>query len=141
MIKLNGLSDALTQIRKEVARAKGAPVRAQKWAAARILEGTVRATPVDTGRLRGGWQIGIGTAPAGEPGVRSAGEVISSESSKLGQLPEDQFTVVWVANNVEYADIIEFGGISRQAPNGMLGPTVARVEQELRIAVNAGVFD
>lgn len=116
MIRIEGVSAAIEELRREVDRAVGAPTRAQRWAAMRILEGTVRSTPVDTGRLRGGWQVGVGSAPGGEPGPRTTDQVVQTEGAKVQQLEDGRYVRIWISNNVEYAEVVEFGGFKPADP-------------------------
>lgn len=70
-----------------------------------IQKETARKTPVDTGRLRGNWMLGVNSPNA------------EGLSIKLGD-------VVYITNNLPYARRIEYG-YSKQAPEGMLRRTIA----------------
>ncbi len=105
------------------------------------LEGLTRLvarTPVDTGRARGNWQVGIGASPAGQ--IEPAELLPPSEKTRdqapplaaVGQKTVDAgaqviatikpFCVSHITNNVNYIVKLEDGG-SRQAPGGMLALT------------------
>ncbi len=71
-----------------------------------IQSETMRKTPVDTGRLRGNWMLGINNPYGNDSGI----------SIKLGD-------TVYLTNNLPYARKMEYGG-SQQAPTGMLRVTV-----------------
>jgi len=84
----------------------------------------IRRTPVDSGRLRGNWQININTPLLNEIArVDPAGaQTISFETSKLGKFTTDHKSI-WFSNNLPYATIIEDGGINRR-PFGMVKTTL-----------------
>ena len=84
-----------------------------------IQKETMRKTPVDTGRLRSNWFLGVNKV------ANSEGEV--SYNIKLGD-------VVYLTNNLPYARRIEYEGWSNQASNGMLMPTVMEHQAEIRKA-------
>jgi hypothetical protein len=89
---------------------------------------------VDTGRLRGNWQTAVNQTPFSvvdrfDPG----GEFVISEiRANLGNLND----IVIFANNLPYAERIEYDGWSAQAPEGMVRSNVADwrriVEQQAR---------
>ena len=99
-------------------------------AATRIFRGTalslfgkiVVRTPVDTGRLRGNWQVQLNSAPTG---ILEGTKVQSgSTKAKLGDS-------IYIVNNLPYAEVIE-NGSSNQAPQGMVKVTVAEFKQVVR---------
>jgi len=105
------------------------------------LEGLVRLvnrTPVDTGRARGGWQVGVNNRPSGQtspplgpkhkkpltslPPLSASGQdTVNAGSAQIKTVPA--FSVVYIVNNVEYIGELE-NGKSGQSPNGMLALTV-----------------
>ena len=90
------------------------------------LEGLRRLamkTPVDTGRARGGWQVGLGSYPQGQVDRLDPGgeTTIAAGSEVIGQIKTPVRCVI--ANNVEYIEALEHGH-SQQAPNGMLSLTL-----------------
>lgn len=88
-------------------------------AAGEIWVRVIARTPVDTGYAQSGWTLSSG-APSGyvpRPGTRS--------KPRMGQMRCGD--VLWVVNNVEYINELE-NGHSKQAPSGMLGVTVAEIE-------------
>jgi hypothetical protein len=80
-------------------------------------------TPVDTGRARGGWQVGVDNDPLGDTGRLdpSGRETIAAANNELGLVNAE--SVVYISNNVEYIGELEKGH-SQQAPYGMLGVAV-----------------
>jgi hypothetical protein len=111
----------------------------QRKIALDVLKGVVLKTPVDTGRARGGWQVGINQAPEGEPGRKGSGAeaeategnvgaagsaAIAAGMGELASVPP--FAVVWITNNVSYIVYLEHGS-SDQAPQGMISGTLAEI--------------
>lgn len=94
-----------------------------------VLRGVIFKTPVDTGRARGGWIVGVNKVPngMGRPD-RNGGSAFAEGASKIGSLRP--FSVVYVANNVVYVKYLEDGS-SAQAPRGMLRLTLAELQTQL----------
>lgn len=89
------------------------------------------------GRLRGNWQIGIGSAPSGElDRVDGSGsQTIAEGTSKIGSWkPSDKDEPILIVNNLPYAEAVE-NGHSKQAPSGMLAITVAEFDGIVQEAV------
>jgi len=85
------------------------------------LAGFIRLTPVDTGRARAGWypamrELGLPAGPGDEGGI------------KLSFGGEIQY--IEIANRVHYAIYLEYGH-SKQAPQGMVRKTLARMQARL----------
>jgi hypothetical protein len=127
-----------------------APEEARTMQRKIALEGLcrlVQKTPVDTGRARANWQVGINQDPvdtphpAGEPfaGSAPAGERPLSDVPPLAQCGQETFEVgaaviaamplctCYITNNVEYIEELEHGH-SGQAPRGMLALTVEELQ-------------
>lgn len=82
--------------------------------------------PVDTGRSRGNWQIGIGASPTTILDERSSDEAINDGLSKLGAYTSGVVTI-FITNNVNYISFLEEGS-STQAPRGMVAVSIEEVE-------------
>lgn len=118
----------------------------------------VKRTPVDTGRARGNWQIGIGAAPVGTLARTDKGGAVTTNDAALkivgAALP--RYPVIYITNNVEYIVVLESGGFkppnpgpskdkrkgragrvlvrdgySVQAPRGMVALTLERLRREV----------
>lgn len=127
----------------------------------RILQLSVQNSPTNTGQLRNGWHVTIGSPSRsdvksgdGAPAVLAAGSAVIN-GVEFGQ-------GLWLQNNVPHAPVIEFGlydppdpgptkakhvpksrrarlagevlvkgGFHVSAPNGMLGDAVAQVTAEI----------
>ena len=76
----------------------------------------ILATPVDQGRARGNWQIGIkGNAPTNETATndKSGSATIAAAQTEIGKAKG--FDNISIVNNVPYIGVLN-GGSSKQAP-------------------------
>ncbi len=105
----------------------------QKKIAFQLLTGVVLKTPVDTGRARGNWQVGIDEIPSGELDTKDlsgAGAEVTGSEALAGLIP-GAYQIVYVANNLVYIVPLE-NGHSGQAPQGMLALTIAEIETQFQ---------
>lgn len=91
------------------------------------------ATPVDTGRARANWQVGIGSAPAGTVeysggGSSAAGYAIGAAQNVVTTY-KGQPGGIWLVNNLPYIQRLNEGW-SAQAPAKF-------VEQAIDTAISA----
>lgn len=106
-----------------------------------VFAGTIAGTPVDTGRARGNWQVGVGFAPSGVTDRKAQTGPVDSPGAKsaaLGQIGSLRVTLgetYHLVNNLPYIERLEFDGWSGQAPEGMVRKNIARVQGILRKAV------
>lgn len=90
-----------------------------------LFNGVVRDTRVDTGRLRGNWQITTGSPASGEidrldpNGSQVFSEIVGSVRAE---------NINWMTNNLSYAAVWE-------EKDGMIARNVARLERIAREAV------
>lgn len=75
-----------------------------------VLGGVIQANPVDTGRMRAGWQITVGApgteSPApGAYGADAGAQAMAEGLSRASEAPLD--APLWVVNNVEYSGFVE----------------------------------
>ncbi len=93
-----------------------------------------RRSPVATGRFRGNWQLGIGSAPGGTFEVNDkSGE--SARTRITAEIPAQAAGLVYyIANNLPYAQRLE-DGWSKQAPSGMVSLTLAESDSIIDAAV------
>jgi hypothetical protein len=98
-----------------------------------FFSGTIKSTPVDTGRARGGWTTGVGTEPAASPdrldpgGSAATAEVMAKTPAGAGQ-------ETFMVNNLPYIESLENGN-SKQAPAGMVRINLARVQRIVNAAI------
>ena len=104
-----------------------------KW-----FSSTVMGTPVDTGRLRGNWQMTLGAPAAGVTNLLDkAGTIVTATiAQKVGGVGK----VNYLVNNLPYAEVAEYGGwngptdkvtesgFSTQAPEGMVRINFIRIK-------------
>lgn len=98
-----------------------------------FFSGTIKSTPVDTGRARGNWQTSVGTPADGtlerdDPGGSAAiAEVTAKTPNGAGQ-------ETFMSNNLPYIESLENGN-SQQAPAGMVRINLARVQRIVKAAI------
>lgn len=91
-----------------------------KW-----FSSTVMSTPVDTGRLRGNWQITLDSPAQGVTNLldTSGAQVVANISQQVGGVGK----VNYLVNNLPYAESIEYGH-SKQATQGMVRINFIRIK-------------
>ena len=87
------------------------------------------------GRFRANWQVGINHQPQGETGrIDESRAGTQTLAVNLASLAAYQLgDTIYILNNVPYAERLE-NGWSGQAPVGMVGVTVARIDEFVRTA-------
>jgi hypothetical protein len=93
-------------------------------------------SPVDTGRFRGNWQVGLTAPVTGTLATldKSGAATIARGNQVLSQAKSGG--VIYINNNLPYAQRLEYGW-SKQAPSGMVRITLARFQSMLDKAVVA----
>ena len=108
---------------------KGSSKRVRDAVVLEVMSGTIKDTPVDTGRLRGNWQVSENFASrVSFPDARSEGSQVSQrivERVKTFRAESD----VFITNNLPYAGVLEFGDGKNRKPVAMLRKNVARVQR------------
>lgn len=108
------------------------------------LTGVILRSPVDTGRFRGSWRVGINAVdpstlpplPKGTKGVLGIPST-SELGTKTKKISEAKWgDTIFISNNVEYAKRLEDGS-SSQAPQGVLGLTVAELQTKIGLLVKS----
>ena len=92
-----------------------------------LFREVVQRTPVDTGRLKGNWQVSQGAPAAGttESTDASGGNTIAAIAGGIGGLG----SVTFLTNNLPYAQRIEYDGWSKfKSPQGMVRVSFARID-------------
>ncbi|SEP80143.1 Bacteriophage HK97-gp10, putative tail-component [Treponema bryantii] len=133
---------------KKYAKAKEVEIKeVRKSYAFALYSSIVRKTPVDTGRARGNWQVTVGSPASGKV------EEKRKSPKPKSQMPDPQGDEsIFITNNLEYIEKLEYGGYpnppkngsgktvggySKQAPNGMIGVTLANNENIFNAAVRS----
>ena len=107
-------------------------VKLTRLGASAALRTAVLATPVDTGRARGSWDVGIGGPgssgnsldPTGAGAIASGLGTISSVKRPIS---------IYVSSNLEYIGQLE-NGSSVQAPSGMIRSAIGAAAVAVRNA-------
>lgn len=99
-----------------------------------ITSALLMRAPVDTGRFRANWALGIGS-----PNTSTSETLDPSGSATLGQITTQISTVkaggqIFITNSLPYALALERGH-SKQAPNGMVALTALEFEQYMKKAI------
>lgn len=90
----------------------------------------ISATPVDTGRARANWRVGIGGRPTGfDPDATDASAALAQGSSSIETWKSGE-GAIYITNNVPYIVPLDEGS-SAQAPNGMSAAAVQAARREL----------
>lgn len=113
-------------------------VEVRKTFAFMLYSSIVRKTPVDTGRARANWNVSTGS-----PDTSTTTQTQKTAQPKK-TIPEPKGDEsIFIANNLPYITTLEYGGFpnppksktgktengySKQAPNGMVGVTVANAK-------------
>ena len=96
----------------------------------------IKRTPVLTGRLKGNWQIDVNKPPTGIVSIDDNTPISQSSSVSIAKVitgvgkPSLDDTI-YMVNNLPYAQLVENGNYSTQAPAGMVGVTAAEFEREI----------
>ena len=87
-------------------------------------------SPVDTGRFKGNWMLGIDFQPSGvslekfdKSSLGTVGATVAEHASQLPRL-HAAGKVYYLVNNLDYANLLENGHSQVQAPNGVVGLTI-----------------
>lgn len=120
------MSDSFAaDLRKFAERTKKSLDDTCRGVAIKWFSSTVLSTPVDTGRLRGNWLVSQGSPITAELArFDKSGSIVQGE---IVQSVGGVGTVNYLANNLPYAERIEFGW-SNQAPSGMVRINFARIK-------------
>lgn len=94
----------------------------------------INRSPVDTGRFRGNWQLGLASinsdtsSPPDTSGTSAMGRISRGLSvAEIGKR-------IYITNSLPYSRRLEYGW-SQQAPQGMVRLTVAEFRDSLREAI------
>ena len=119
---------------KFIAKANAAPGLVVKKACFDMFSRIVQLTPVDTGRAKAGWQVGVNTMPPGsDPGpVAKGGKAPAPKPINIPNIQSGD--TLWLVNNVQYITVLE-DGHSQQAPAGMVKTTITEFQSYIAKAV------
>lgn len=127
---------------KEIQQAQDKAEDTVKFAVLGLFRAIVLKTPVDTGHLVYNWQVSVDSPETKER--------VGVDPDKQNTLQEGQSNIgkwtlknkmLWIANNVEYAEDIEYGKSKLKAPQGMVRVSLREFDSVFRGAamkVNTG---
>jgi hypothetical protein len=119
----------------ELLRRQGANIdAAMRRTAIQIASRVIQMSPVDTGRFRGNWNVGI---PAIDFATREDVDPTGAGSLQRAQSAIGSWRIgesLYVTNSLPYAKRLE-EGYSQQAPAGMVKVTVAEFQSAVRKAL------
>lgn len=98
-----------------------------------LFSGTIRDTPVDTGRARGNWVTQVDT-PAHDVIEREDPDGSLAIAEVISETPELAGREVFLSNSLPYIEGLE-NGRSMQSPSGMVRRNLARVRRIVDQAV------
>ena len=101
-----------------------------------LFREVVQRTPVDSGRLKGNWQVSLNAPAAGTLATLdpNGGSTLSRIVAGIGGLG----TRTYLTNNLSYAQRIEYDGWSHtKAPSGMVRVSFARIDNIVAQAARA----
>lgn len=106
---------------KEIQEAEDKAEDTVKFAVLGLFRAIVLKTPVDTGHLAYNWQVSVDSPETIEkPGVDpEKTQVLADGQSNIGKWSLKNKSL-WIANNVEYVEDIEYGKSKLKAPQGMV---------------------
>jgi len=101
-----------------------------------LARGVVRMSPVDTGRFRGNWMLGIGGVDAStmeitDPDGTDALGRIEGQTDKI-----KAGETIFITNSLPYAIPLEYGH-SSQAPSGMVRLVVREYQTYIENAIRS----
>jgi hypothetical protein len=122
---MKGLALELNVLARE---SESETLRLLRGAALQALTGLVLGTPVDTGRARGNWLVGINQPVDVEAGVEDKAGGLTITRGQLKFLRVKLGDDIWLANNVPYILRLA-GGWSEQASEGWIDRVLAEVDR------------
>lgn len=134
-------------LNKYANKAKTDIKKVRKSYAFALYSSIVKKTPVDTGRARANWNVSVGS-----PDISTTEETRKSPKPKDSMPDANGDESIFISNNLPYITTLEYGGFpnppkkdggktvngySKQAPNGMVGVTLANNENIFNAAVRS----
>ena len=108
----------LVDLRASINEAVGNAENVVKDASQVLLSKIVEKTPVDTGRLRKNWNLGVDSVDLTIHDV-NATDPLSRATKELNKFKINT-KQLWISNNLDYAYDIEYGKSKVKAPQGMM---------------------
>lgn len=123
-------------------KAKKNPETVMRAVSLKLFSAIIKASPVDTGRFRMNWQATYSVPATGVLNGKDPSGAAAINAMSTVVLKNPFWFDFVLANNLPYANVIEFGGYpgdgpntvggySRQAPQGVVRVNVLRFQQLL----------
>jgi len=93
-----------------------------------VLRSLIVSSPVDTGRFKGNWQVGIGEKVTGVTERLDKGGAVTLQAGLSVIKSKAVIHNLWISNNLPYAERIE-NGWSTQAPSGVVALAMRKAER------------
>jgi len=111
-----------------------------------LARSVIRKSPVDTGRFKGNWQLGVGSAPSSEVDVNDTTALgIPAPNSNRGKAINNMLGVIprqgaaglvyYIVNNLPYAQALEDGHSIQSPPGNMVHDTVSDFQRFIDDAI------
>jgi hypothetical protein len=107
-----------------VAKANGNVEKAVRQGVVLAAQGIVLRTPVDTGRARANWVLGVGSVNVATTAVTDKDGALTLSKIAAGLPRSSAGQIIYVTNTLPYIQRLE-DGWSKQAPAGMVKSTLA----------------
>ena len=91
-----------------------------------ILRLLVKQTPVDTGRARGNWFVGLNSPARTSNPDRRSSTALTEGANKIALAKQQAYPVINISNNLPYIEKLNQGS-SKQAPTNFVDLTIQRV--------------
>lgn len=91
-----------------------------------LLNGLTRVTPVDTGRARGNWFVGINKSNRNIESERKAAQAVVEGNSVISKARILNYPSITLSNNLPYIEKLN-DGHSTQAPKKFVESEISRV--------------
>jgi len=91
-----------------------------------LLNGLTRVTPVDTGRVRGHWFVGLNTSIRAIDSERRAAQAVIQGGSVISKAKALDYPEIVLSNNLPYIERLN-DGHSTQAPKKFVEAEIDRV--------------
>lgn len=123
-------------VSKFVEKAKKNPEKVMRQVSIKLFSAIIKASPVDTGRFRMNWMASGGTPAAGTTDATDKSGNIAIGNATSFVLKATDWHEFTLTNNLPYAQQLEYGHWSKQAPQGMVRINVSRFQQLINEEAN-----
>lgn len=142
------LTQLATRLRNHSKVMKRNAAGAVRQTALAIVGELIEATPIDTGKAKSNWRVGVVSKPRGtieayfpgELGDTTVENIMAANDAAYEVLDSYNGGVVYIANNVDYLDELNAGKSLQQPRSGWIEGIMVRAYKGVKAAVRAGLF-